>query len=122
MPKKFNSIEDRRKYMRLWYSKNKDRKEVKLHQRNTALRIREERKSWFQDLKANLKCEHCSNSDHRVLDFHHLDPSMKDMEVSNMVRLRWSKQKIINEMAKCICLCSNCHRILHWEERNSLSE
>ena len=119
MPKKFASVEERRAYNRDWYSKNKDKESLKIHQKETAKRIRKDRRDWFQDLKKTFKCEKCGIQDHRVLDFHHTDPAKKDMEVSNMVRWRWSKKKILAEIAKCICVCANCHRIEHWEENHS---
>lgn len=119
MPKKFASEEERREYWNKWYARNKNRKSVKEHQKKTAKRIRKERRDWFQDLKKNLKCEKCGVQDFRVLDFHHKDPNEKDLEVSNMVRLRWSKKRILAEIEKCKVLCANCHRIEHWEEKNN---
>lgn len=49
-----------------------------------------------------------------VFDWHHLEPTQKDIEISSMVR--HSKDKLFKELDKCILLCSNCHRILHYEE------
>lgn len=81
-------------------------------------RIRKERRDWYFDLKKGLKCSRCGIDDFRVLDLHHLDPSKKDMEVSNLAQRGRSKETILAEIAKCVCLCSNCHRIEHWEEKN----
>jgi hypothetical protein len=121
MPKKFNSVEERRAYWNDWHERNKHREDYKKAQSETKKRIRKERRDWFQELKKKLKCERCGIDDFRVLDFHHLDPNEKDLEVSNMVRLRWSKKKILAEIAKCQCLCANCHRIVHWEEKDNQS-
>jgi len=71
---------------------------------------------WFNEIKKNLKCDNCSESRFWVLDFHHRDPKEKDIEVSTLVR-KGNKQKILDEMAKCLVLCSNCHRDLHYQEK-----
>jgi hypothetical protein len=42
-----------------------------------------------------------------ALEFHHLDPSTKRIEVSRSVGL--SMDAIRDEARKCILLCSNCH-------------
>jgi predicted HNH restriction endonuclease len=36
-----------------------------------------------------------------------------------MVYNKVSKEKILLEISKCKVLCANCHRILHWKERNN---
>lgn len=46
-----------------------------------------------------------------AFDFHHLDPSEKEYTPSDMVNMRW--ERIVDELDKCVLLCSNCHRIIH---------
>lgn len=69
----------------------------------------------FIEFKKTLTCEECGLKDHRVIEFHHKDPAQKDREVSLMIS--WSWEKIMEEVDKCSVLCANCHRILHYEER-----
>lgn len=123
MAKRFNSVEERRAYWRQWYEKNKHREDYKAADKATKKRIRKERRAWYLDLKSKLKCEgkDCGVSDFRVLDFHHRDPSTKEIEVSNLALNGISKKKILAEIEKCKVLCANCHRIEHWEERNNIS-
>lgn len=52
-------------------------------------------------------CIDCGNSDLDVLTFDHRDPSDKVDNVSNM--LKWSSDKLVNEISKCDVRCSNCH-------------
>lgn len=62
------------------------------------------------------KCNDCSvsypDSPYVIFDFHHLDPSEKDVNWDRL-RLR-SWDKITQELDKCVLLCSNCHRIRHY--------
>ena len=64
------------------------------------------------------KCTDCNNQYPEqpsvIFDFHHMDPSIKDV-MWNKLRLR-SWDKIVHELDKCILLCSNCHRIRHSNE------
>lgn len=58
------------------------------------------------------KCTHCQQSFPSIVyDFHHVNPSEKDFILSE----HWgdSRDKIWNELDKCILLCANCHRIEH---------
>lgn len=64
----------------------------------------------------NLKCTQCGEDHPAVLDFHHTDPSIKETHPSNM---RHSKARFLKEIEKCVVLCSNCHRKLHWDERHN---
>lgn len=72
-------------------------------------------KEMVKQLKQTLACVECGISDYRVLEFHHLDPKQKDREIALMYNL--SLDRIKKEIDKCICLCANCHRILHHEEK-----
>lgn len=61
------------------------------------------------DLFGN-KCAHCEQSfPNCVYDFHHVNPDEK--EHINVFHRSW--KRIQEELAKCIMLCSNCHRIHH---------
>lgn len=98
-------------YQKKWYSKNK-----KLQQeRNEKIEIR--KKEFVLNLKKNSKCSMCSEGHFAVLDFHHLNPSQKDRTISEMIKDSVSLEKIKLEIKKCIIVCANCHRKLHYEER-----
>lgn len=56
-------------------------------------------------------CIDCSNSDIRVLEFDHRNPSEKVDAVSSMIRKGRPWQAIEKEIAKCDVRCANCHRI-----------
>lgn len=47
-----------------------------------------------------------------ALEFHHVDPSQKEFQINK----RWSmtNEAIKKEIDKCVLLCSNCHREVHW--------
>jgi len=69
-------------------------------------------------IKKKLKCSECGYDDYRALQFHHFDE--KDIGISQAIKDGWSKAKIDEEIKKCICLCGNCHLILHFEDSKSL--
>lgn len=48
-----------------------------------------------------------------VYDFHHIDMATKDKNPSYVLKGGLDKAKA--ELAKCVLLCSNCHRIRHFE-------
>ena len=95
---------------RKWYRENAQRKIA------WQARRREELREWFRALKSTMKCQRCPESIPDCLQFHHRDPSQKDLEVSTAIG-GWSRERILAEMAKCDVLCANCHLKLHWEER-----
>ena len=43
-----------------------------------------------------------------VLEFHHLNPEEKDFAPASMYSKKWST--VLEELDKCVLLCSNCHR------------
>ncbi len=49
-----------------------------------------------------------------VYDFHHLDPSQKDVQFTVLRRRSWAAIRM--ELDKCALLCANCHRIRHWDK------
>ncbi len=59
------------------------------------------------------KCEKCGYDKCKTaLDFHHLDPTEKEFTISSANR---SWESIKEELDKCIIVCANCHREIHFE-------
>lgn len=79
-----------------------------------ALKYKREYVAWYKAVKAELRCERCGEDHPATLDFHHPDPSIKEGEVSQMIASMASKQTVLEEINKCIVLCSNCHRKEHY--------
>lgn len=80
-------------------------------------RTREKR---LDEPKAGKSCELCGEDFPDCLDFHHRDPSQKIDTISRVARYR-PKPELLAEVAKCILLCSNCHRKLHAMEREGIN-
>ena len=60
------------------------------------------------------KCSKCGYNKHlAALDFHHC-LGEKDISLGNLLMRKWS-EKIEKEIRKCILLCANCHRELHFK-------
>lgn len=63
------------------------------------------------------RCELCGyNKCIAAFDFHHINPQEKKYNIKDLMTRKWDLVK--EEIDKCILLCSNCHRELHWNERN----
>jgi hypothetical protein len=51
-----------------------------------------------------------------VLDYHHIDPSVKEDSVARMISNNYRLDTVMEEITKCVVLCSNCHREFHYLE------
>ncbi len=59
------------------------------------------------------KCQICGyDKCSGALEFHHIDPDIKDFSVSVDGSTR-SWQRIKKEIEKCVLVCANCHREIH---------
>lgn len=56
------------------------------------------------------RCGYCRN--HAALEFHHLDPSKKEINIAGD-GIKGSWKRLTEELKKCVLLCSNCHREEH---------
>jgi 5-methylcytosine-specific restriction endonuclease McrA len=111
----FKWAEDKKKYHKIyhrkWYIRNS--REVKKKQKERRREIRE----WFFSYKKTLKCQLCPENHPGCLDFHHKNRSDKGACVVDMVTGGRCIAAIKAEMEKCMILCSNCHRKLHFDSR-----
>lgn len=90
-----------------WLEANPDKKETI---REKAKARAEVYKSIIAEFRAK-GCSFCAESAPCCLQAHHLNPEEKDFSLSNG-RSR-TPEKIREELAKCICVCANCHAKIH---------
>ena len=105
---------DVKAYQKEWYAKKKSAGFDVAAQSREA---RKRKKEWYNAIMADKNCVKCGESDVACLDWHHTDPTQKEAAVSYML-CNNSKKAILEEIQKCICLCSNCHRKLHYYNRD----
>ena len=73
------------------------------------------RRKIMNHLKEN-GCAICGYNDCvDALDFHHTNPKDREFNVK-VGSLNKNEELIVNELNKCILLCSNCHREIHSKE------
>ena len=93
-----------------WHYKNREWNKERTLDRRTRHR------AWVHDRKrASDGCIECGENDPACLDCHHRDGVEKEMTICEMVTHGYSKDKLLDEMAKCEILCANCHRRKHYE-------
>lgn len=67
------------------------------------------RKDFLQEVKIINGCALCDEKEVCCMDFHHLHDKKFLISKNQIVSIR----KIKEELNKCVCLCSNCHRKVH---------
>jgi len=89
------------------------------HKEKVRTRSAENRKryraAWIQ-FKSEQKCAHCGIAHPAVIDFHHTDPKPDDRKISILTSNGQFTAAKKEAEERCIPLCANCHRILHWDE------
>lgn len=77
-----------------------------------------EKMIWVKNLKNDVydafkhKCCKCGYDNCiEALEFHHIDPTEKEFIISKFREK--NQNKLVNEVKKCVLLCTNCHRELH---------
>lgn len=108
--------EARRAYTRAWQAeKYKDPEYRKRHQaavRAVSARVRARLRELLNEFRKD-GCLLCTETTLCCLDAHHTDPGAKDFSIGEAVHDRTSPAKVAAELAKCVCLCKNCHAKLH---------
>lgn len=80
-------------------------------QRSHVFRKKKEkiRREYIDNTRVKYGCQICKENDPDVLDYHHFKG--KDFNVTQ--HSLCSNKKLMEEINKCIILCSNCHRKVH---------
>lgn len=88
----------------------------KVQQRTAQARLVSEskaRKRAYLDTLRQQGCSCCGMRDIECLDFHHLNPAEKRKTIAVMTQNGTAMRVLVQEVAKCILLCANCHRKVH---------
>lgn len=94
-----------------WYHRNRQRQNQRTAQN------RKNTRAWFREHKKTLSCIKCGQNHPATLDFHHVFKLPTNRKVQEMLNNNCSRQNILDELRKCVVLCSNCHRIHHYNEK-----
>lgn len=97
----------------LWRKNNPDK--VKLHKKKYYAKGHTKRQLVREQIKslAGGCCIVCGyNRCLSALDFHHINPQDKKFGLAQRVSTTINQQTL-DEIAKCVLLCANCHRELH---------
>ncbi len=100
----YKNKEEQLASQRRWYSRNKEKACLRTANRRDLIQ------NWYKEYKNTLKCSKCPESDWRCLDFHHKNPNEKEFSISTGRMRGLSVKRLLEEIAKCEVLCSNCHR------------
>lgn len=71
----------------------------------------DKQREYLNEIKHQRGCKFCSECEPCCLDFHHLDPTVKEFNLGRTTNVSIKKRD--EELAKCIVVCSNCHRKIH---------
>ena len=107
-----------------WRNKEKGtrRSECKTCYADFMKEVYENKKKTVAEIKKNLKCSKCGEEREYCLDFHHADLNEKENTIARMTSNNYRLDTVLNEIKKCIVLCSNCHREFHYfQEQNGIT-
>lgn len=95
------------------YSQNKNDRKTKI--RKNALKNNKKVKLFLVNYKKKCECSICGDKRWYVLDFHHLND--KTEGIATLSR-KGSLKLLKEELEKCIPVCANCHREIHYNKGN----
>lgn len=72
------------------------------------------KRDWYRALKKNSPCIVCSENDSNVIELHHKHPEDKVDTVLRLVKSNKPFGVIKAETEKCLPVCSNCHKKVHY--------
>jgi hypothetical protein len=102
----------RRATVRAWYHRTKHK--VDRAKRKRARQAQRKKiGDWYAELKHTLVCNRCGENHPACLQFHHSDPTTKELSIGDAIRRAWNRDRIVREIAKCEVLCANCHAKHH---------
>lgn len=110
-----NCKDCKREIDRRSYHENRNNRKDKIRKRSydEVKRVRE----YYIEYKKKQKCNNCGDDRWYVLDFHHIENKKHTI---SFLGKRGNMKKLKKELTKCVPLCANCHRELHYLEHNGV--
>lgn len=79
-------------------------------------RFAEKRRSFVREIKESSPCTDCGGYFHfSAMDFDHVRGS-KEACVAHLASCA-TRERLLEEIAKCDLVCANCHRVRSWERK-----
>lgn len=104
----YKNKEDQAKAARRHYDLNKEKLKARAKAHDAI--VRPQLQALILEYLRNNPCVDCGESDPIVLEFDHLDPTLKKGNISYLVSMCVAKQTLTEEISKCEVVCCNCHR------------
>ena len=128
--KEFNKLSSSQDGLDYYCKKCKSNKNSKYYQEKHKVILKQKRQKEKQQLLQLIKfqkdiikdhilnvktegCLFCNEKTPCCLDFHHVNRKDKKFLISQSISNGHSIKDILEEMLKCIVVCSNCHRKIH---------
>lgn len=89
---------------------NKQSREKNIEKRHISEKRYRDGLQLYIDDELKQPCVKCGESRKWLIQFHHVNPSEKSFQIQAAT----SKEKLLEESKKCVCLCSNCHTEYHY--------
>ena len=86
-----------------------------IKQRAAQKRSRDKKRKQYDAMMRQHWCSVCGKNDHEVLEWHHVNPAEKSFGIGSSTCRR--EEVVRLEMARCVVMCRNCHKIFHAEDR-----
>lgn len=107
-------VECQRKAVNKHYENNKVYYKTKASKRRKI--VKDRAAAAKHDMKKD-GCILCPEKFYYAIDMHHIDPNEKEDIIS-----RLSEAKLRKELKKCVPLCANCHRKLHFNHTETVEK
>jgi hypothetical protein len=76
--------------------------------------------AWYINLKAGRPCTDCGLEFHpAAMQWDHLPGHNKKADLAFLAR-RGSRERVLEEIAKCELVCANCHAVRSYRRRDSI--
>lgn len=108
----YKDPEKERAYKARWHNERKNDPNYYRRLKKSKPKAKQNARRYLIEHKAAKGCAFCKMNLAECLDFHHIDPSIKSYTLTQMGNSGFKVDKIDEEIAKCVVICANHHRLI----------